>query len=763
MSTENTHVQEEQQSTMEQSGFASPSTSSLQGASLPPPPFQLRESAAVVQRQETDPAPAATVVDIQSSVGGEGGVNRVADVRQVEQRLVELGLVSAAERINFEGREDGENMSEADIPYVIRGLTYFQRGVRDANDPDGRMDPGGATERSLNNPGQTSGQIQSATASQFNSDVLDPISIRIVQNVLGGVVDGDLTQDQRTTGAWGMTADSDSGARTERFQDNPTGYGGAAVRDAGENNDRQGWIEADTVRQVFGILTGANQHSYALYLALDFYQDVPDVAGAPGPRLNLGTALQVYYDPNLTEETAAYEEMGGQRTIAVGPTAFASAGGLRDAVRLAMQAETTRRESGMEDEASRSIDPDALTEEQQQAASQGLNATQVGQAISYNQGFFTRSSSVRVIQAVTGAPVNGAFDEATIRAIAVYQTAYNSATTGGNLNANGQMDPSTVTRMGGDLISRQEFNAAIEFAMDYYNIEVQEQDGTAFENPQDPGATMRETRSHIFTSVVYDPNLAEAFSSDRDLNATNANERIRDVRGVGAVRIGQAAFANFTTLVTSLSQAVSDVVRPGEGQLTTEGANRGLIPPLGDMSTFQVPYGGGWQNNAASGWPGAKEGHDRGRRHAGWDLYAPTGTPLRACCDGTAFAMTQTGYGSVVMLFDGQDRVYFYAHLSSWGIPQGQQTQVTQGQTVGYVGYSGNGVPQRPHVHFEVRSGTDVYARTKLDPDDYFRRPTRQRFYSAEHEDMIITEIPNDTEFPYPGVAQQAGNAGDGN
>ena len=337
------------------------------------------------------------------------------------------------------------------------------------------------------------------------------------------------------------------------------------------------------------------------------------------------------------------------------------------------------------------------------------------------------------------------------RNLAQTQAAANGGTAAPAITTTGKLDPATVEVMGADLIARQSFDAAIQFAMDYFNINVALRENTSFGNPADPTGAMQEVRGDNLTSIHYDPTLTAAFATDRDLNQTNANARIRDVRGTGQARVGQGAFANFRTLVTTLSQVITDIARPGQSQLDTEGTNAGLITPLADMSTFQVPYSGDWRTNGASGWPGATKG-GRGGGHGGWDIYAPVGTPIRAVADGTADRSNQSGYGRVVRLLAG-GRVYFYAHLNDYAIPAGQTT-VTQGQVLGYVGYDGNGVPQRPHLHFEIRTGTTLGASVKANPDDFFTRPTKQRFYSTRHQNMIVTEIPNDTANPYPDVPQ---------
>lgn len=702
-------------------------------------------------------ATSPTTVDIQASVG-KNGTNRVSDVRMVQARMLELNLITSNEAISFDGRQDTDTVSEADMARLIRAITLFQRGVVNSTDPDGLISPNGGTETQLNSSTRTAQQVQRATAGMANHDVLDGVSIRIIQNVLGGAVDGDLLQDQNQTGAWAHADENDSQTRIQNFQTTPTGYG-QPVANAPANTDRSGYIGESTVAQVFNILVGANQHGYALYLVIDFYEDfvdAPTAAPADQLKLNLGAALEVYYDASLQQQSQAFTELGGLRSIAVGPTAFTSAAVCRAAVAAGMSATPVAHAAPAGQQSATLVDPTTLTEAQATAATSGLTAATRTAAINLNQGLFTQPHSVRIIQGLMGAPATGVFDNATIDAIARYQSAHNvgQPATGGAaaLSTNGQLDPRTVDLIGRDLIARLQHDAAIQFAMDYFNLNITTREGIGFGNPDNSTGAMREVRADNLTSIRFDPTLTAAFSTDRDINTTNANPRIRDVRGVGAARVGTAAFTNFTTLVTTLSQVITDVARPGAGQLSAEGSNRGLITPLADMSTFQVPYTGNWRTNGGSGWLGATKG-GRGGGHGGWDIYAPVGTPIRATADGVADTTTQNGYGRVVRLL-ANGRVYFYAHLNGFAIPAGQQTNVVQGQVLGYVGFDGNGVPQRPHLHFEVREGTAITAGTRVDPDDYFTRPTKQRFYSTKHQDMITTEIRNDTEFPYPEVQQ---------
>ena len=91
-----------------------------------------------------------------------------------------------------------------------------------------------------------------------------------------------------------------------------------------------------------------------------------------------------------------------------------------------------------------------------------------------------------------------------------------------------------------------------------------------------------------------------------------------------------------------------------------------------------------------------------GRLHAGVDIGAPTGTPIWATKDGTViFSGVQSGYGNVVIVSHGGGLTTLYAHQSRVAASDGQQ--VSQGDTIGYVGNTGRSTG--PHLHFETRYG----------------------------------------------------------
>jgi murein DD-endopeptidase MepM/ murein hydrolase activator NlpD len=88
------------------------------------------------------------------------------------------------------------------------------------------------------------------------------------------------------------------------------------------------------------------------------------------------------------------------------------------------------------------------------------------------------------------------------------------------------------------------------------------------------------------------------------------------------------------------------------------------------------------------------------KQHNGVDYGAPVGTPVRTVGDGVVeFAGWQNGYGNVIHVRHGNERLTVYAHLSRIEVVAGQH--VEQGAIIGAVGQTGWATG--PHLHFEVK------------------------------------------------------------
>jgi murein DD-endopeptidase MepM/ murein hydrolase activator NlpD len=92
------------------------------------------------------------------------------------------------------------------------------------------------------------------------------------------------------------------------------------------------------------------------------------------------------------------------------------------------------------------------------------------------------------------------------------------------------------------------------------------------------------------------------------------------------------------------------------------------------------------------------------RRHDAYDILAPRGTPVLAATGGRVATLhiSEAG-GNMVYTIDESGRfVLFYAHLDRYhsGIHDGMALE--RGDTVGYVGTTGNAPPDVPHLHFAI-------------------------------------------------------------
>jgi hypothetical protein len=111
-----------------------------------------------------------------------------------------------------------------------------------------------------------------------------------------------------------------------------------------------------------------------------------------------------------------------------------------------------------------------------------------------------------------------------------------------------------------------------------------------------------------------------------------------------------------------------------------------------------------------------------GRMHRGIDQGASTGTPIGASKAGTViFAGWQGGYGNLTLIDHHDGVVTAYAHQSRFAVSAGHLRGL-QGQTIGYVGNTGNSTG--PHLHFETRVNGNA-----VNPRQYL--PQRQPLLNA--------------------------------
>lgn len=96
---------------------------------------------------------------------------------------------------------------------------------------------------------------------------------------------------------------------------------------------------------------------------------------------------------------------------------------------------------------------------------------------------------------------------------------------------------------------------------------------------------------------------------------------------------------------------------------------------------------------------------DGGERvHRAIDILAPRGTPILSADDGRILRMSTNALGGISMYtVDSQNRiVYYYAHMDHYNGAMSPGRDIVKGDTLGYVGTTGNAPKNLPHLHFQV-------------------------------------------------------------
>ena len=148
------------------------------------------------------------------------------------------------------------------------------------------------------------------------------------------------------------------------------------------------------------------------------------------------------------------------------------------------------------------------------------------------------------------------------------------------------------------------------------------------------------------------------------------------------------------TLVAAVTPNDSNAVRPTPAELAQLASD--LIVPVAGvqpsdlLDTFDEARGS--------------------RRHNALDIPAPRGTPVVSASAGKVLRLfsSQAG-GLMVYASDPTDRfVLMYAHLDRYanGIADGMPLQ--RGDTIGFVGTTGNAPPNVPHLHFGIARTSNV-------------------------------------------------------
>ena len=115
------------------------------------------------------------------------------------------------------------------------------------------------------------------------------------------------------------------------------------------------------------------------------------------------------------------------------------------------------------------------------------------------------------------------------------------------------------------------------------------------------------------------------------------------------------------------------------------------------------------------------------RKHNALDIPAPRGTPVISATAGRVLRLYNSKAGGImVYAADATERfILMYGHLDRYaaGITEGMP--LARGQTIGYVGTTGNAPPNVPHLHFAIARTNNVgrwWTGTPIDPAPLFKR-----------------------------------------
>lgn len=95
---------------------------------------------------------------------------------------------------------------------------------------------------------------------------------------------------------------------------------------------------------------------------------------------------------------------------------------------------------------------------------------------------------------------------------------------------------------------------------------------------------------------------------------------------------------------------------------------------------------------------------DGGRTHRAIDILAPRGTPILAADDGRILRLSSNNLGGITIyaIDPGGRIVYYYAHLDHYHPGLSAGMTIAKGDTLGYVGTTGNAPKDTPHLHFQI-------------------------------------------------------------
>ncbi|MDR6456956.1 putative chitinase [Chryseobacterium vietnamense] len=203
--------------------------------------------------------------------------------------------------------------------------------------------------------------------------------------------------------------------------------------------------------------------------------------------------------------------------------------------------------------------------------------------------------------------------------------------------------------------------------------------------------------------------LYEIANGTKDVKGKICPEIGQDVQlAKGKTNYGekQEAFDSTTSVIFKIAQCTLN----NKSQNNPE-KNEGWHNPL-DIMEIRGWYGGDYKDWDTSASKFGKVPRRKSGIHQGIDLWAKSGTPLKACVSGKIVFDGNVGdYGKVIILegqYKGANYYFTYAHLSASNY---KSKDIKAGQPIALSGKSGNASrfpTKAQHLHFEVRTKLNV-------------------------------------------------------
>ncbi len=219
-------------------------------------------------------------------------------------------------------------------------------------------------------------------------------------------------------------------------------------------------------------------------------------------------------------------------------------------------------------------------------------------------------------------------------------------------------------------------------------------------------------REHAEDVLAYaEANYADVYQKYKEELRRKAEEEARRKREEEARRQAEAAQAasagssGATSTASSGSSSSSSSSSDSSSSSSSSSgstAGAGGLPPSSTPGVVCPVAGNTWFVDT---WGAPRSG---GRTHKGVDMAAARGTPLVAMDNGKVRLGWHYAGGRQIYIYADNGTFYYYAHLSGYasGLSSGQR--VSKGQTIGYVGSTGNASTSHLHLGMGPRSGVYV-------------------------------------------------------